>query len=134
MKKHQALALGLALTAGSVLTTVQPVMAQENQTTQSQEQKLEMEQDYEIECETSVGPYGQGSSTCYVKSEGKIVGEQTQEQTADTQLVYVDGQPVYIKEHVPVDTALDFKSFSVVASAVLAGVVASVVKFKQRFA
>jgi len=51
----------------------------------------------------------------------------------EDRIVYVNGQEVVVREHIPADTALDFKSASVAMSTALSGVAAFIAKVKNKF-
>ncbi len=96
-----------------------------------QAQTLEQDQEMEMECDVEVGAYGQGSSRCRVLGEQHQRAEQTQAEV-DQHVVYVDDQRVVIREHVPVDTALDFKTMAVAMTSLLGSAAATVVKLRSR--
>lgn len=120
MKKYQkiSLAIGLALTILNAFKL--PVSAQQTQTA-TQDQELE------LECRVSVtGPYGQGTSRCWVK------GSQEQTISQEQVIVYREGERTVIKEHVPVNAALDTKTQLAGLSIMAVGSLAAVIKNKAK--
>ncbi|MEA2056452.1 MAG: hypothetical protein U9O78_01905 [Patescibacteria group bacterium] len=118
MKKAN-LTASLFLLFTGLIVAVSPAFAQN--------QAAEEEQTYEVECEVYADGYGESSSTCYV------TGEQYQElsQSQEDRVVYIQTADA-AEIHVPVDTALDFKSTLAAASTMFSGLVALVIKLKNR--
>ncbi len=118
------------LTSLTVLTlglaSVSPIRAEDTDQDQSADADLEQN----AECDQIVtGAYGQ--NICIIDQDQEVDQEQEQE------IAYVDEDGEIkgvVKEHEPVDAALDFKTRAVFSSTVLSAAAAFLLKVKNRLA
>ncbi len=130
------------LTTSFIAMTLMAIFGINNPVMADNIQNVDLEQNAIAGCSNiTTGAYGQIICTPIINQNQEVTQEMEVTETTNNyyqqetveKIVYVEGERLVVKEHIPVDTALDFKSSSVAVTTALSGVAAFIAKIKDKF-